>query len=81
MAKGRLLLALEDSRVVANWFGAQEILTNRILTIDEVISTIDAITTEDLRRVAQQLFIAKKLNLAVVGPVGNEVQLAKMLKF
>ena len=81
LAKGRLLLALEDSRVVANWFGAQEILTNRILTIDEVISTIDAITTEDLRRVAQQLFIAKKLNLAVVGPVGNEVQLAKMLKF
>lgn len=81
MAKGRLLLALEDSRIVANWFGAQEMLTSRILTVDDVISVIDTITTDDLRRVAQQLFTSEKLNLALVGPVDNEEQLVKILKF
>ena len=80
LAKGRLLLALEDSRIVANWFGAQEMLNGRILTVDEVISLIDSITIEDLRRVAQQLFISEKLNLAVVGPVEQKRELAKILK-
>jgi len=80
MVKGRLLLALEDSRIVANWFGAQEMLTNRILTVDDVISIIDTITTDDLRQVAQQLFTSKKLNLTAVGPVDGEEELIRMLR-
>lgn len=80
LAKGRLLLALEDSRIVANWFGAQEMLTSHILTVDDVISVIDTIKPDDLRRVSQQLFTSKKLNLAIVGPVDKDEQLAKMLK-
>lgn len=80
LAKGRLLLSLENSRSVASWSGVQEILTNRILTIDEVISLIEAVTIEDLRRVAQQILLSEKLNLAIVGPVEKKESLAKMLK-
>jgi predicted Zn-dependent peptidase len=80
LAKGRLLLALEDSRIVANWFGAQEILLDRILPVDEVISLIDNITSKDLERVAHQVIINRKLNLAVVGPVGDEKELSNILK-
>ncbi len=80
IAKGRLLLSLENSRNVAAWLGAQELLTNRILTVDEVISLLEAVTTEDLRRVAHQLLTSEKLNLAIVGPVKEEGPLAKILK-
>lgn len=80
LGKGRLLLAMEDSRVVANWLGGQEILTGHILTVDEVVSLIEAVTTEDLMRVAVQLLSSEKLNLAAVGPVKKEKQLAKLLK-
>ncbi len=80
MAKGRLLLSLENSRNVAAWLGAQELLTNRILTADEVISLVEAVTTEDLKRVAQQLLTGDKLNLAIVGPVKEEEPLARLLK-
>jgi predicted Zn-dependent peptidase len=80
MAKGRLLLSLENSRNVAAWLGAQELLTNRILTADEVISLVEAVTTEDLKRIAQQLLTGEKLNLAIVGPVKEEESLAKLLK-
>ena len=69
LAKGRLLLRMEDTRSVAGWIGAQELLVGRILTVDEVVAIIDAITTEDLERVARELFIGDKLNLAIVGPV------------
>lgn len=80
LAKGRLLLAMEDSRLVANWLGAQEILTGRILTVEDIVSFIEAVTIEDLLRIAQQLMTSEKLNLAAVGPVKNEKFLAKILR-
>ncbi|MCX6009568.1 MAG: pitrilysin family protein [Chloroflexi bacterium] len=80
IVKGRLLLSLESSRNVAAWLGAQELLINRILTADEVISLVEAVTIEDLKRVAQQLLTSEKLNLAIVGPVKEEKPLAKLLK-
>ena len=36
MAKGRLLLGMENSRNVAGWYGGQEILTEKMLTVDDV---------------------------------------------
>lgn len=80
LAKGRLLLSLENSRNVAAWLGGQEMLTNNILTVDDVISLVDAVTAEDLKRVAEQLLTGEKLNLAVVGPVKEEEPIAEMLK-
>ncbi|OGN92135.1 MAG: hypothetical protein A2Z75_05895 [Chloroflexi bacterium RBG_13_50_10] len=80
IAKGRLLLSLESSRNVAAWLGAQELLTNRILTEDEVIASVEAVTIEDLKRMAQQLLTNDKFNLAIVGPVKDEDALAKLLQ-
>ena len=80
IAKGRLLLSLEASRNVAAWLGTQELLTKRILTPDEVIAMVEAVTIEDLKRVARKLFIGQKLNLAIVGPVKKEEPLAELLK-
>jgi predicted Zn-dependent peptidase len=80
MAKGRLLLSLESSRNVAAWLGAQELLTKRILTPDEAIALVEAVTIEDLKRVARKLFTGEKLNLAIVGPVKKEEPLAELLK-
>ena len=79
MAKGRLLLSMENSRNVAGWYGAQEILTEKILTFDDVTQIIDGISLNDVMRVAQQLFITRKLNLSVVGPVKNSDSLKDLL--
>lgn len=80
LVKGRLLLGMEDSRSVAGWFGGQEILSGRIRTVDDVVSIVDAITPEELKRVSQQLFLTDKLNVAVVGPVENEASIRESLK-
>ncbi len=66
--KGQLLLLMEDRFSVAIWFGSQEILFSEIMTYEEAIEEIEAITTADIRRVTQTLFLDEKLNLAVVGP-------------
>ena len=80
LAKGRLILRMEDSRNVAGWLGGQEILVERILSVDQIISIIDAITAEELEQLAQELIIGKQLRLAVVGPVTEDKPLEKLLK-
>jgi predicted Zn-dependent peptidase len=79
LAKGRLLLRMEDSRSVAGWMGGQEILTGRILSVDQVTSIIDAITAEELRQLAQKLLVGNQLRLTVVGPVSRDEPLDKLL--
>ena len=80
LSKGRLLLRMEDSRSVAGWVGGQEVLAERILSVDEVISIIDAITAEELKQLAQELMVGDELRLAVVGPVGSDWPLEELLK-
>ncbi len=80
MGKGRLMLRMEDTRSVSGWMGGQELLTDRILTVDEVVSIVDAITASDIQRVARELFLTSKLNLALVGPVRSRGRLGKLLK-
>ncbi len=80
LAKGRLLLRMEDTRSVAGWMGAQEILTGNILTVDQVVAIVDAITAAQLKELAQELIEGDRLRLAVVGPVADDEALEELLK-
>ena len=42
------------------------------MTVDDITAAIDAVTAEDLQRVARDLFREKWLNLSVVGPFRND---------
>ena len=79
MAKGRLLLRMEDTRAVADWLGAQELLVGRIRTIDDVGKLVDAVTVDDLQRVARQLLVPDQLNLAIVGPFRSDKRFRSQL--
>ena len=81
MVKGRLLLTLENNRNLANWVGVQEILTEKILDLDDLIAQIDIVTLDDLFRVAQQTLRDDRLNLAIIGPVEGKKSLDDILKF
>jgi predicted Zn-dependent peptidase len=72
LSKGRLLLRMEDSRAVAGWMGGQELLTKHILSVDEVLAIVDAITAEEIQALAQELLVTNQLRLAVVGPPAAE---------
>jgi predicted Zn-dependent peptidase len=66
--KGHLQLQMEDSFAVASWIGRQECLEERVLSVEEVLEEVDAVTTTDVQGVGQRLLRQEKLNLAVVGP-------------
>jgi len=78
--KGRLMLRMEDTRNVSSWIGGQELLTENIRTIEDVVQTIDGITAKDIQRVARDLFVTNNLNLALVGPLKKGERIDKLLK-
>lgn len=81
LVKGRLLLRMEDTRSVSSWLGMQELLSNQIRTVDEVMAIVDALTPDDLKRVGQSLIVGDKLSLAIVGPLRAKRRLHSLLKF
>ncbi len=80
-AKGRLLLRMEDTRAVAAWLGAQELLLGEVATVADTVAKIDAVTAADVTRAATRLLDPAQLRLAVVGPGGGEKTLQKLLAF
>lgn len=65
---GRLELRLEESRSMASFLGSQEALHERVMTMDEVIEALRAVTAEDIRSLAERLFRDEVLCAAVIGP-------------
>ena len=80
-SKGRLLLRMEDTRAVASWLGAQELLQDSVRTVDEVVDLLDAVDASDVVRVSNELLDDNKIRLAVVGPRGGAKALTGLLRF
>ena len=66
--KGRLALGLEDTHSVAWWLGGNEAMLGEVRELDDVLARIDAVSREDIQRVAQRLFVNEWLRLAIIGP-------------
>ena len=80
LVTGRLLLRMEDTRVISGWMGNQELLLGRIIGLDEVVHRVNKVTSDDIRTVANDLLLTEKLNLALVGPSRGHRRLEKLLK-
>ena len=65
--KGGLVLGLEDSGSRMSRIGKAELVYDELLTIDEVVSRVEAVTLEDVCELARELFTQPEM-LAVVGP-------------
>jgi predicted Zn-dependent peptidase len=65
---GGLELRMDETRHVASWIGGQEALHDRVLTVEEALAAIEAVTAEDITRVAGDLVRDDGLRLAAVAP-------------
>jgi predicted Zn-dependent peptidase len=80
--KGITSLTLDSSDNQASFYAIQELLEKNILTAEEKFKKIDEITVEDIKKVAEDIFLPEKLNLAVIGPFEEKEvdKLKKLLK-
>jgi predicted Zn-dependent peptidase len=66
--KGHLAISLESTDEVASFLGTQEIMLGKIKKPEELIKKVDAVTREDIARVAKAIFRRDKLYLSMIGP-------------
>jgi predicted Zn-dependent peptidase len=65
--KGSLVLSLEDPGGRMSRLGKSEIAHGEILTVDQTLKRIEAVTLEDARRVAERV-LSQPMTLTVLGP-------------
>jgi predicted Zn-dependent peptidase len=66
--KGKMVMSLEDSESVANMLAHQQLFYNRFYTLEEQKALIDAVSIEDIQRVAQDILKPENMTLALIGP-------------
>ena len=78
--RGGVLLGLEGTQQVASWLGSQECLHDSVRDIDEVVALVEAVTAQDILRVAQTCFAPEWRRLAIIGPdTTNQADVFKKL--
>jgi len=78
-AKGRFVLRLESPQGTIQYGLRHEVLEGEIEEPDELLRRLDAVTVEDLQRVAHDLLEDKRLYLALVGPFDDAERFEKLL--
>jgi predicted Zn-dependent peptidase len=78
-AKGRFVLQLETPHGT-NMFGLRrEVLEGQAVDPSEVLAALDAVTAEDVQRVAQDVAREGSLRLAVIGPFEDAARFERLL--
>jgi len=77
---GNLFSGLETSDSQASFYGGKEILGRPMLTPEEIAGEVRAVTAEEIRDLAREIFVEKNLNLALVGPYESGDEFLPLLK-
>jgi len=78
-AKGRFVLRLESPQGTIQYGLRREVLEGEIEDPDDVLRQLDAVTVEDVQRVARDLLEDTSFYLAVVGPFDDPARFEKLL--
>jgi predicted Zn-dependent peptidase len=65
--KGSLMLSLESTSSRMSNLARQEMYFHRFFTLDELVESIEAVTADDVQRIAQTFFDQKHIGLTVLG--------------
>jgi predicted Zn-dependent peptidase len=66
--KGRVVLALESTGARMNRLGSEMLASMPLLSLDETVERIDAVTLEDLAGLVDELWSPDRLSAAGIGP-------------
>lgn len=78
--RGSTILSLEDSSAVGQYFVEQQLLLGKIKTPEERLKEYEAVTREDIKRVAKEIFDFKRAKMSVIGPFEETARFEKFLR-
>jgi len=77
--KGRFVLQLESPQGLIMFGLRKEVLELRAPDPEEVLAGVDAVTAEDVQRVAQDVIADERLRLALIGPFDDAARFEQLL--
>ncbi|MCA9397839.1 insulinase family protein [candidate division WWE3 bacterium] len=78
--KGRLLMDLETSEDVLQYYAIQQLLDPSVLSPQEMINRIESVTAKDIQQIAQKLFADRQSYVGLIGPV-KDSQITELEQF
>jgi len=79
--KGKTLMSLESTSNVATFFGDQELFRKKLMKPEAIFKKIDAISKEQVNKLAKKIVKDNILNMAVIGPHMNNDEIKSQLHF
>lgn len=70
--RGALTLSLEDSSVQANWYASQALFQKKMGHPEKKLKKVDAVTREQVQRLAKQVFKPSQMRVAIIGNVDKK---------
>jgi predicted Zn-dependent peptidase len=69
---GQLELMLEDTLDQMLWIGESTAAMDKVYSLEEIIKGIRKVTRQDLKKVAGDILLKEKLNVALIGPLQEQ---------
>lgn len=78
--RGRLMLSFEDSANQADWYGRQWIFQKKLISPEERIRALNAVTAKDVQKIAKRIFRKPHMAAALVGPFKKQREVDQLFK-
>jgi len=75
-SQGRVVLTLESTSARMNRLGGAVLANLPVLSVDELIARVDAVTAQDVVDIARELLAPERLSAAAIGPDGEAFRAA-----
>lgn len=76
---GNMYLELEGSDELASFYGEKEVLRKPLITPAEIEEQVKSVTAEDIKKLAEEIFITKNLNMAMISSHEKSDEFKKLL--
>lgn len=77
---GRFLITLEDSEELACHYAAEALLSDKILTPNEIIQKYQSVTIEDIMEMANKYLVEENMAASFVGPKIDKEKIINLIK-
>lgn len=77
---GKTVITLEDTEELANFYGMNELMTEKVTDIEEIIKKYQSITKDDILRVAKKYIAPQSLCVSIVSKKKDISQIEKLIK-
>lgn len=81
MIRGRLIIQMESSDSLANWYGRMAVMKEKLISPEKYLQAVDKVSASDIKKCAREVFQTNKLNLALICPDKDQAVFGKVLTF